>query len=67
MTTLTKPLSRLARRLLPRSKKGQTLVEYALVLSVLTALALGIFTLLSHRIVAVFSGINAILDTAQGS
>jgi Flp pilus assembly pilin Flp len=52
---------------IPGRKKGQTLVEYSLVLAVLTILALGVFSAFSQRVVLVFSGINAILDTDQGS
>ena len=48
-------------------KGGQTLVEYALVLAVLTIVLVLVFSLLSARIVVVFSAITNILDTAQGS
>ncbi|HUB67254.1 MAG TPA: hypothetical protein VL981_07210 [Candidatus Methylacidiphilales bacterium] len=50
-----------------RGRKGQTLVEYALILAVLSVVALSVFTAFSERIEMVFSGINAILDTAEGS
>jgi Flp pilus assembly pilin Flp len=62
MRTLSKPFRRQF-----HGKKGQTLVEYALILVVLTVLALGVFSVFSERIELIFSGINAILDTAQGS
>ena len=48
-------------------KKGQTLVEYALVLAVLTVVLVLVFSLLSARIIVVFSAITNLLDTAQGS
>ena len=48
-------------------QKGQTLVEYALVLAVLTVVLILAFSLLSARILVVFSAITNILDTAQAS
>ena len=48
-------------------KKGQTLVEYALVLAVLTIVMIACMRLLGARIVVVFSDITGILDTAQSS
>jgi Flp pilus assembly pilin Flp len=61
LPTLAALSSRLARR------DGQTLVEYALVLAVLTIAMIACFTLLGNKIVVVFSAITAILDTAQSS
>jgi len=58
-----------SRRLLRRRRggqpKGQTLVEYALVLAVIGILALAVFTALGNRVVYVFSAITSLLDTAQ--
>ena len=48
-------------------RKGQTLVEYALILAVITIVLVAVFSLLSARIITVFSAITNILDTAQGS
>jgi Flp pilus assembly pilin Flp len=48
-------------------KKGQTLVEYALILAVITVVLVAVFSLLSARIIVVFSAITNILDTAQSS
>jgi Flp pilus assembly pilin Flp len=48
-------------------KKGQTLVEYALILAVLTIVMVAVFSLLGARIVVVFSAITNLLDTAQSS
>ena len=48
-------------------KEGQTLVEYALVLAVLTVVMVACFSLLGQRIVVIFSDITNILDTAQSS
>ena len=67
MRALLKPFRRYFRGVVPGRKKGQTLVEYALVLSILTILALGVFSALGHQVGRIFSGIDAILDTAQGS
>lgn len=51
----------------PAGKKGQTLVEYAIVLAFISIMAVGVFSALSSRIIIVFSAINALLDTAQSS
>jgi Flp pilus assembly pilin Flp len=67
MSSLLKSFRRYFRGTKLGRRKGQTLVEYSLVLTVLVILALGVFSALSARVVLVFSGINAILDTAQGS
>ncbi|MCE0496999.1 MAG: hypothetical protein LV481_03520 [Methylacidiphilales bacterium] len=62
-----KPFRRHFRKVAPGRKKGQTLVEYSLVLAILTILALGVFSELGHEVGLIFSGIDAILDTAEGS
>ena len=49
------------------ARRGQTLVEYALVLAVLTVVMVACMKLLGARIVVVFSDITDILDTAQSS
>jgi Flp pilus assembly pilin Flp len=46
-------------------REGQTLVEYALVLAMISILALAVFTALGNRIIYVFSAITSLLDTAQ--
>jgi len=48
-------------------REGQTLVEYALVLAVLSVVLIAVFSLLSARLIVVFSSITGLLDTAQGS
>ncbi len=48
-------------------KKGQTLVEYALILAILTVVMIAVTALLGNRIVLVFSAVTNILDTAQSS
>ena len=64
MTTVIQPfLSSLASR--AKQKHGQTLVEYALVLAVLTVVLIAVFSLLDARIIVVFSAITNLLDTAQ--
>jgi Flp pilus assembly pilin Flp len=66
MRSLIQPILTFLR--LPRpTKRGQTLVEYALILAVLSVLALSIFGLLDSRIEVVFSAVTNILDTAQSS
>jgi Flp pilus assembly pilin Flp len=48
-----------------RRRRGQTLVEYALILAVVSVLALSVFSALGNRIILVFSAITSLLDTAQ--
>ena len=45
--------------------EGQTLVEYTLILAVISILALSVFSALGNRVVYVFSAITSLLDTAQ--
>ncbi len=56
--------SRPAKRREPR-RKAQTLVEYSLILAVISILALAVFTALGNRVIYVFSAITSLLDTAQ--
>jgi Flp pilus assembly pilin Flp len=66
MRTVIEPfLASLSRRVTGR--KGQTLVEYALILAVLTIVMILVMSLLGARIVVVFSAIENLLDTAQSS
>ena len=46
-------------------RRGQTLVEYALILAVVSVLALSVFSALGNRVVLLFSTITSLLDTAQ--
>jgi Flp pilus assembly pilin Flp len=48
-------------------KKGQTLVEYALILAVMTVVLVLVFRLLGTRLILIFSSITTLLDTAQNS
>ena len=48
-------------------RDGQTLVEYALILAVLTIVMVAVFSLLSARLIVIFSAITNLLDTAQSS
>ena len=50
-----------------RGRKGQTLVEYALILAVLTIVMIAVMSLLGSRIIVIFSAITGLLDTAQSS
>ncbi len=56
---------RLMGRTKPLEREGQTLVEYALILAVVSILALSVFSALGNRVVLVFSEITSLLDTAQ--
>jgi Flp pilus assembly pilin Flp len=62
-------LSSLRRRFGARPRagrsEGQTLVEYTLILAVISILALSVFTALGNRVIYVFSAITSLLDTAQ--
>ena len=49
------------------SKKGQTLVEYALITAVVSIVAVAVFNLLGAKIVIIFSAVTMLLDTAQSS
>jgi Flp pilus assembly pilin Flp len=64
-TVVESCLARLFRR--ASCRKGQTLVEYALVLTVITIVLVAVFSLLSARLIVIFSAITTLLDTAQGS
>ena len=66
MTTFVQPFLRQLRRACG-DRNGQTLVEYALILAVITIVLVTVFSLLSARIIVVFSAITTILDTAQAS
>jgi Flp pilus assembly pilin Flp len=49
------------------SRKGQTLVEYSLILAIITIVMIAVMSLLGARIVVIFSAVANLLDTAQGS
>ena len=66
MTTLLQPL-RAFLRLRRSGKTGQTLVEYALIICMMSILAIAIYTLLNGQIERIFSVIANNLDTSQGS
>ncbi len=48
-------------------RKGQTIVEYALILAVLTVVFIAAFSLLSQELIRIFSVITTMLDSAQSS
>jgi Flp pilus assembly pilin Flp len=50
-----------------RRRKGQTLVEYSLILAVMTIVMIAVFSLLGSRLIVIFSAITGLLDTAQSS
>jgi Flp pilus assembly pilin Flp len=49
------------------SRKAQTLVEYSLVLAIITIVMIAVMSLLGARIVVIFSAVANLLDTAQSS
>jgi Flp pilus assembly pilin Flp len=51
----------------PKSRRGQTLVEYALILALIVVVCIGVLTALGNRVIYVFSTITSLLDTAQSS
>ena len=65
MKTLPQPPPRTRRK--SAHKKGQTMVEYVIILAVLTVVGVASFTLMKARISTIFSDIANILDTAQSS
>ena len=48
-------------------KRGQTLVEYSLILAIITIVMIAVMSLLGARIVVIFSAVTNLLDTAQSS
>jgi len=66
MRTVIEPFLVLFARRASR-RKGQTLVEYALILAVITIVMVAVMSLLGARLVVIFSAITTLLDTAQSS
>jgi Flp pilus assembly pilin Flp len=54
-------------RLARKGRRGQTLVEYTLILAVICIVCIGVLTALGNKVVYVFSSITSLLDTAQAS
>jgi Flp pilus assembly pilin Flp len=50
-----------------RSKKGQTLVEYALILAFISVVAISVLLNLGRTIVSVFSKVNSQIAASQSS
>ena len=50
-----------------KSKKGQTLVEYALILAFISVVAISVLLTLGKQITGVFSTVNSQLATANAS
>ena len=46
-------------------RSGQTLVEYSLVLAIISIVMISVMSLLGKRVVVVVSAITSLLDTAQ--
>jgi Flp pilus assembly pilin Flp len=63
---IRKALAQLPARL-RRPRRGQTIVEYSLILAVIAVACIGAFSLLGRELVSIFSVITTLLDTAQGN
>jgi Flp pilus assembly pilin Flp len=50
-----------------RRKEGQTLVEYSLILAVISIVMIAVMKLLGARVTVIFSAVTTLLDTAQSS
>jgi Flp pilus assembly pilin Flp len=50
-----------------KSKKGQTLVEYALILAFIAVVAISVLLALGKTVTGVFSSINSQIQAAQSS
>ena len=50
-----------------RSRKGQTLVEYALILAFISVVAISVLLRLGHEVNAIFSTITSQLAVAKSS
>ena len=66
MRTVIEPFLASIRARLCR-RKGQTLVEYSLILAIISIVMIAVMSLLGARIVVIFSAIVNLLDTAQSS
>lgn len=58
------PMSRSGRRI---SRRGQTLVEYALILAIISVVAIGVITSLGQQVKGVYSTITSVVASAQAS
>jgi Flp pilus assembly pilin Flp len=63
---LSPALSR-ARARRGRVRRGQTVLEYSLILAIIAIACLAAFTALGNQVITIFSAIITLLDTAQGS
>jgi len=63
MIQMRKVLKRLSRR----SKKGQTLVEYALILALISVVAISVLITLGKSISTTYSKISSVLSSAAAS
>ncbi len=51
----------------PRSRQGQTLVEYALILAIISLVAVGVMINLGQKVGAVYSTITSVVSSAAAS
>ena len=50
-----------------KSKKGQTLVEYALILAIISIVAVGVMISLGQQVQGIYSKIGSVVSSAQAS
>jgi len=62
---MTRTMTKLLRPL--KSRKGQTLVEYALILAFISVVAISVLTSLGQQIKGTFTKISSSLASAQSS
>jgi Flp pilus assembly pilin Flp len=56
-----------SRRGQPTSRRGQTLVEYALILAIISVVAIGVLINLGNQTKGIYSTINSVVASAQAS
>jgi len=67
MLPLWQKILQLARSRRRLSRRGQTLVEYSLILAVIGIVLIAAFSRLSSELIIIFSSITTLLDSAQSS
>jgi Flp pilus assembly pilin Flp len=50
-----------------RGRRGQTLVEYALILAIISVVAIGVLLTMGQQVRGIYSNINSVMTSAQGS
>jgi Flp pilus assembly pilin Flp len=49
------------------NRRGQTLVEYALILAIISVVAIGVMINLGKQVTGVYSTVNSVIASAQAS